>query len=99
MLLIKYAAVELPEIQMLPILKPCVKLALFIHCLCKLEKVLHFSCHLKKSLNWLKVLEKYWISLIGLEKASKFNTLLRHTVFCEIRLPVIRRGKFGSSLM
>ena len=46
-----------------------------------------------------KVREKYWISLLGLEKSSKFNTLSHHTVFCEIRLPVFRRGKFGSSLV
>ena len=70
------AAVELPEIQILQIPQPCAKLAAFIHHLYKLEKVLHFSCHIKKPLNSLKILEKYWISLLSLEKSSKFKCLV-----------------------
>ena len=43
-----------------------------------LEKVLSFSSRLvrlEKSLNSAKVLEKYLISLLGLEKSLKFTTL------------------------
>ena len=43
-----------------------------------LEKVLSFSSRLvrlEKSLNSAKVLEKYSISLLGLEKSLKFTTL------------------------
>ena len=40
-----------------------------------LEKVLNFSGHLNKSLNSVKVLEKYLISLLGLKKSLKFTSL------------------------
>ena len=40
-----------------------------------LEKVLNFSSRLKKSWNSVKVLEKYLISLLGLEKSLEFTTL------------------------
>ena len=40
-----------------------------------LEKVLSFSSRLEKSLYSVKVLEKYLISLFGVEKSSKFTTL------------------------
>ena len=39
------------------------------------EKVLNFSSYLAKSLNSVMVLEKYLISLLGLEKSLKFTTL------------------------
>ena len=40
-----------------------------------LEKVLNFSSRLEKSFNLVKVLEKYLISLLGLEKSLKFTTM------------------------
>ena len=40
-----------------------------------LERVLDFSSCLEKSLILVKVLEKYLISSLGLEKCSKFATL------------------------
>ena len=40
-----------------------------------LEKVLNFSSRLEKSFSLVKVLEKYLISLLGLEKSLKFTTL------------------------
>ena len=42
-----------------------------------LEKVLNFSSRLEKSLNSVKVLEKYLVSLyyLGLEKSLKFCNL------------------------
>ena len=40
-----------------------------------LEKVLNFGSCLEKSLISVKVLEKYFISLLGLEKSLKFATL------------------------
>ena len=40
-----------------------------------LEKVLNFGSRLEKSFNLVKVLEKYLISLLGLEKSLKFNNL------------------------
>ena len=40
-----------------------------------LEKVLSFSSRLEKSLYSVKVLEKYLISLFGVEKSFKFTTL------------------------
>ena len=42
-----------------------------------LEKVLNFSSRLEKSLNSVKVLEKYLVSLyyLGLEKSLKFRNL------------------------
>ena len=60
-----------------------------------LEKVLHFSSRLEKSLNSVKVLEKYLISLLGLKKSLKFTTLFTPHYFCEIRLS--QRGEFASS--
>ena len=39
-----------------------------------LEKVLKFSIRFEKSLNSVKVLEKYLISLLGLEKSMQFTT-------------------------
>ena len=39
------------------------------------EKVLNFSSHLEKSFNLVKVLEKYLIFLLGLEKSLKFTTM------------------------
>ena len=47
---------------------------LFLHGSYNLEKVLSFSSRLEKSLNSVKVLEKYWISFLRLEKTLKFNT-------------------------
>ena len=44
----------------------------FIHGSYNLEKVLNCDSGLEKSLNWVKVLEKYLISLLGLEKSLKF---------------------------
>ena len=46
-----------------------------IHGLYNLEKVLNFSRRHEKSLNLVRVLEKYLISLLGLAKYLKFNTL------------------------
>ena len=43
-----------------------------------LEKVLSFSSRLEKSLNLVKVLKKYLISLLGLEKSLKFTTLSKN---------------------
>ena len=40
-----------------------------------LEKVLNFSSRLEKSFNLVKVLEKYLISLLGLEKSLKFTII------------------------
>ena len=40
-----------------------------------LEKVLDFGNHLEKSFNLVKVLEKYLISLLSLEKSLKFSNL------------------------
>ena len=49
-----------------------------------------------QSLNSVYVLEKYWISLLGLKKSLKFTTLSTlDTFFRTIRL--FFRGKFGSS--
>ena len=49
-----------------------------------LEKVLDFSNHCKKLLKLVKVLEKYLISLLGLEKSLKFTTLsIPDTIFCK----------------
>ena len=45
-----------------------------------LDKVLKCSCCLEKSFNSVKVLEKYLISLLGLEKSLKFTTLSK-TIF------------------
>ena len=59
-----------------------------VHGSYNLEKVLNFSGRLSKSLNLVKVLEKYLVSLLGLKKSLKFTTLfipqkpvkLTHTV-------------------
>ena len=40
-----------------------------------LENVLNFSSHLEKYLNWVNVLGKDLISLLGLEKSLKFSNL------------------------
>ena len=40
-----------------------------------LEKVLNFGSRLEKSFNLVKVLEKYLISLLCLEKSLKFSNL------------------------
>ena len=40
-----------------------------------LQKVLNFNSRLEKSLNLVKVLEEYLISLIGHEKSLKFSNL------------------------
>ena len=54
-----------------------------------------YSC-LEKSLNSVKVLEKYLISLLGLEKSLKFTILSTpDPIFCKIRLFCL--GKFCSS--
>ena len=46
-----------------------------VHGSYNLEKVLNFSGRLSKSLNLVKVLEKYLVSLLGLKKSLKFTTL------------------------
>ena len=46
-----------------------------------LENVLNFSSCLEKSLISVKVLEKYLISLLGLEESLKFTTLSKN-MFC-----------------
>ena len=49
-----------------------------------LEKVLNFSSRCKKSLKLVKVLEKYLISLLGLEKSLEFTILsIPDTIFCK----------------
>ena len=59
---------------------------LLTHSSYNLEKVLSFSSRLEKSLNLVKVLEKYLISLLGLEKSLKFTTLsMPVTIFCKVR--------------
>ena len=69
---------------------------MYVHGSNNLEKVLNFSSRPEKSLNSVKVLEKYLISLLGLENSLKFTTLsMPDTIFCKIRL--FCRGKFGSS--
>ena len=45
------------------------------HASYNLEKVLNFSSHLEMSFNLVKVLEKYLIFLLGLEKSLKFTTM------------------------
>ena len=54
-----------------------------IHGLYNREKVLNFSSHHENSLNLVRVLEKCLISLLGLEKSLKFNTLFMPHHFCE----------------
>ena len=50
-----------------------------------LGKVLNFTSRHKKLLKLVKVLEKYLISLLGLEKSLKFTTLsIPDTIFCKI---------------
>ena len=50
-----------------------------------LGKVLNFTSGRKKLLKLVKVLEKYLISLLGLEKSLKFTTLsIPDTIFCKI---------------
>ena len=50
-----------------------------------LGKVLNFTSRRKKLLKLVKVLEKYLISLLGLEKSLKFTTLsFPDTIFCKI---------------
>ena len=39
------------------------------------DQVLNFNSHLEKSLNWVKVLENYLISLLVHEKSLKFSNL------------------------
>ena len=75
------AAVELSEIQILQIPKPCAKLAAFIHHLYKLEKVkCILDVILQSSGICLSSLKKYWISLLGLESPQNsvpcYSTLL-----------------------
>ena len=48
---------------------------IFLHGSYNLEKVLNFGSRLEKSFNLVKVLEKYLISLLGLEKSLKSNNL------------------------
>ena len=65
-----------------------------LHGLYNREKVLKFTSRLEKSLNSVKVLEKYLISLLGLEKSLKLTILSKpDTFFCKIRL--FCQGKFG----
>ena len=45
-------------------------------CSYNLEKVLNFSSRLEESFNFVNVLKKYLISLLGLEKSLKFSNLL-----------------------
>ena len=49
-------------------------------------KVLEFTSRLEKSLNSVKVLEKYLISLLGLEKSLKFTALSKPGTFFCIKL-------------
>ena len=46
-----------------------------VHGSYNLEKVLNFGNRLEKSFNLVKVLEKYLISLLGLEKSLECNNL------------------------
>ena len=63
-----------------------------LHGASNLEKDSNFSSGLEKSLNLVKILEKYLISLFGLEISLKFTALFTPcTIFCAIRL--FRRGK------
>ena len=50
----------------------------YIHGPYNLEKVLNFNSHLEKSLNLVKVLEKYLISLVGCE-TSLISSNLWHS--------------------
>ena len=55
------------------------------HGSCNLEKVLNFSSHRKKLLKLVKVLDKYFISSLGLEESLKFTTMsIPDTIFCKI---------------
>ena len=59
----------------------------FRHGLYNLEKFLKLSIHVEKYLNLVKVLEKYFISLLGHEESLKFTTLsMPATIFCKTRL-------------
>ena len=61
-------------------------------------KFLKLSIHVEKSLNSVKVLEKYLISLLRHEESLKFTTLSTPaTIFCKTRL--FYWGKFGPSSM
>ena len=57
--------------------RPFRDFATSIHGSYNLEKVLSFNSCLSKSFNSVKVLEKYLISLLGLEKFLNFTTLCK----------------------
>ena len=59
---------------------------------------MNFTGRLGKSLNSIQVLEKYLISLLGLEKSSKYTTLSTPDTFC-CKITLFYLAKFGSSLV
>ena len=58
-----------------------------------LEKVLNFTSRLEKSesLNSVKVLKKYLMSLLGFEKSLNFTTLQTPSFFCKITRIILPR--------